>query len=241
MRAVRDVFTDFLDAARHFSRPARFYLFAEFLIWTAHGVYSVLFNLYLVEAGYPESFVGRAISVNAIGLAVAALPAGFLAERWGRRKSLVLGAVLEGIGHVLRASTAHGATILATGFIVGVGQAFFQIAAAPFLSEHSTPRERTHLFSTFFAAALIAGVIGSAFGGVLPKAVQMVWPHTTLFVAYRITLLAAAALAMFSLVPLFRMGRLDEKPLDHEEAKVTPQQARHLFPIALNALLIGMG
>ncbi|MCC6652956.1 MAG: MFS transporter, partial [Candidatus Eisenbacteria bacterium] len=42
-------------------------------------------------------------------------------------------------------------------------------------------------------------------------------------------------------VPLFRMGRLDEKPLDHEEAKVTPQQARHLFPIALNALLIGMG
>lgn len=241
MRALRDVIHDFLDAARHFSRPARFYLFSEFLVWTAHGVYSVLFNLYLVEAGFPESFVGRAISVNAIGLALAALPAGFLAERWGRRRSLLLGAVLEGVGHLLRASSAHGPTLLATGFFIGVGQSFFQIAAAPFLSEHSTPRERTHLFSTFFAAALVAGVVGSALGGVSPKLVQMVAPSTSLFVAYRLTLFAAAGLALFSLVPLLRMGRLPEKPLGHDEEKPTPEQARALVPIGFNALLIGMG
>ncbi|MFN8586274.1 MAG: MFS transporter [Candidatus Eisenbacteria bacterium] len=241
MRALRDVIHDFLDAARHFSRPARFYLFSEFLVWTAHGVYSVLFNLYLVEAGFPESFVGRAVSVNAIGLALAALPAGFLAERWGRRRSLLLGAVLEGVGHLLRASSAHGPTLLATGFFVGVGQSFFQIAAAPFLSEHSTPRERTHLFSTFFAAALVAGVVGSALGGVTPKLVQVLAPATSLFVAYRVTLVAAALLAMCSLVPLIRMGRVSEKPLGHDEDKPTPEQARALIPIGFNALLIGMG
>lgn len=241
MRALRSIFTDFLEAARLFSRPARFYLLSEFLIWTAHGVYAVLFNLYLVEAGYPESFVGRAVAVNAIGMALAALPAGFLAERWGRRRSLVLGAVLEGIGHVLRASTAHGSTLLASGFLVGVGQSFFQIAAAPFLSEHSSPRERTHLFSTFFAAALIAGVIGSGVGGVLPRIAQSLWPHLTLFLAYRITLLAAAGLAMCSLIPLFRMGPLNEAPLTQEIEKLPPEQTRRIFPIALNALLIGMG
>src|SRR5215831_15824835 len=99
---------EFREAAAAFSRPARFYLLSEFLVWTAHGIFSVLFNLYLVEAGFPERFVGRAIALNAIGLASAALPAGLLAERWSRRKCLMLGAVLEGTGHALRAATAHG-------------------------------------------------------------------------------------------------------------------------------------
>ena len=79
MTALRSTIADFAEAARAFSRPARIYLFAEFLIWTAHGIFSVLFNLYLVEAGHAESVVGRAISMNALGLAIAALPAGMLA------------------------------------------------------------------------------------------------------------------------------------------------------------------
>ena len=89
MSAVLDAVHEFREAARLFSRPARFYLLAEFLMWTAQGIFGVIFNLYLVEAGFQESFVGRAISANAIGLALMALPAGFLAERWGRRRTLI--------------------------------------------------------------------------------------------------------------------------------------------------------
>jgi MFS family permease len=241
MTALRNAFTDFLEAARAFSRPARIYLLAEFLVWTAHGVFSVLFNLYLVEAGYPESFVGRAISMTALGLAVAALPAGVLAERWGRRRSLVLGAVLEGVGHVLRASLVHPGPILAAGFVIGTGQALFQIASAPFLTEHSTPRERTHLFSTFFASALLAGVLGSAVGGGLPRLVQALIPATSLFAAYRTGLFAGAAVALAAILPLLRLGRLPEVPLTQAAVPVTREQWGRLVPIALNAALIGMG
>ena len=81
MTALARAWHDFRDAARHFSRPARLYLGAEFLMWTAHGMFSVLFNLYLVEAGASEAFVGRAISASALGMVVAALPAGALADR----------------------------------------------------------------------------------------------------------------------------------------------------------------
>jgi len=241
MTALKNAGKDFLEAARQFSRPARFYLLAEFLVWTAHGIFSVLFNLYLVEAGLPESFVGRAVSASAAGLALAALPAGLLAERWGRRRTLVLGAVLEGLGHTLRAGTTHPATLIATGFVVGAGQAMFQIAAAPFLSEHSTPRERTHLFSTFFASALIAGVVGSAVGGALPPFVRAIVPGLSLFAAYRVALLVGAALALSSAVPMLAMGRLPEAPLHQASEPVTRQNRGRLVPIALNALLIGMG
>ena len=42
MTRLRDTWKDFRDAAGAFSRPARFYLVAEFLMWTAHGVFGVL-------------------------------------------------------------------------------------------------------------------------------------------------------------------------------------------------------
>jgi len=241
MTAFRSAIADFLDAARAFSRPARVYLLAEFLVWTAHGIFGVLFNLYLVEAGYPESFVGRAISMNALGLAIAALPAGALAERWGRRHCLVLGAVLEGAGHLLRASLVDPGSILVTGFVIGTGQALFQIAAAPFLTEHSTPRERTHLFATFFASALLAGVLGSAVGGAIPRLVHAVAPAASLFAAYRVGLFAGAAMALAAVLPLGALRGVVEHPLTEDQAPVTREQWGRLAPIALNSALIGMG
>ena len=229
------------DAARLFSRPARFYLGAEFMMWTAHGIFSVLFNLYLVEAGASEAFVGRAISSSAIGMVVAALPAGWLADRWGRRRTLMLGAVLEGVGHLLRASSTHGALVLGAGFVAGLGQSLFQIAAAPFLTDHSTPRERTHLFSMFFASALLAGVFGNAVGGALPSLVRALSPGVTLFVAYRFALLAGALCAAAAALPLLALSGLAEPRLDVGAPPPAAHETRRLVPIAINAALIGSG
>ena len=241
MTALLNAWRDFRDAARLFSRPARLYLGAEFLMWMAHGIFSVLFNLYLVEAGANEVFVGHAISASAIGMVTAALPAGWLADRWGRRRTLMLGAVLEGVGHVLRASSTHGSLVLGAGFVAGLGQSLFQIAAVPFLTDQSTPRERTHLFSTFFASALLAGVLGNAVGGALPALVRTLWPGVTLFESYRVALFAGALCAGAAALPLLALRGLVEPRPEHGAPAPAPHETRRLLPIALNAALIGSG
>ena len=241
MTAIRRAMSDFLEAARAFSRPARLYLGAEFLIWTAHGIYAVLFNLYLVEAGSSERFVGRAVASSAFGLVVAALPAGWLAERWGRRRTIQLGVLLEAIGHLVRAVWVAEPIVLGAGFVTGLGQAFFQIAAAPFLTEHSTPRERTHLFSTFFASALLAGVVGNALGGALPPLVRSLVPSFGWFGAYRATLLFGAVLSVAAALPLLGLRGLVEPRASHDEAPPPPHEVKRLWPIALNSLLLGTG
>ena len=241
MRAVREAWRDFVEAARMFSRPARHYLSAEFLMWTAHGIFAVLFNLYLVEAGESESFVGRAISINAVGMIVAALPAGWLADRWGRRRTLMLGAVLEGAGHLLRALSTEHALVFGAGFAAGLGQSLFQIAAAPFLTDHSTPRERTHLFSVFFASALLAAVVGNALGGALPSWVGAIWPGASLFSAYRVALLVGALFAAAAALPLLALRGLVEPTAAHDAAPPPAQELRKLRPIVVNAALIGCG
>ena len=231
---------EFREAAAAFSRPARFYLGAEFLMWTAHGIFSVLFNLYLVEAGASAAFVGRAVSSGGVGMVLAALPAGWLADRWGRRRTLMLGAVLEGTGHLLRALSTHEPVVLGAGLAAGLGQSLFQIAAAPFLTDHSTARERTHLFSSFFASALFAGVVGNNLGGLLPHLVRSVVPGTSLFMAYRVGLLVGAVFAASASLPLLALAGLVE-PVHEPGVKPPAHETKRLRPIALNGGLTGLG
>jgi MFS family permease len=201
----------------------------------------VLFNLYLVEAGASESFVGRAIASSGVGMVLAALPAGWLADRWGRRRTLMLGAVLEGTGHLLRALSTHSTVVLGAGLAAGLGQSLFQIAAAPFLTDQSTPRERTHLFTTFFASALLAGVVGNILGGLLPSLVRTLAPGTTQFAAYRVGLLVGAVFAASAALPLVALRGLVEPRSASGEAPPAAHERRRLWPIAMNAGMLGMG
>jgi len=243
MSPWRAAWADYRQAVGRFSRPARHYLLGELLAWTALGIFQVLFNLFLVERHFQPGFIGRAVSFHGLGLALAALPAGLLAERWGRRRALILGALLDGTGLALRVTMPVPALILASGLVSGAGQALLAIAAAPFLTEHSTPHERTHLFSAFFANSLIAGVIGNLLGGWLPGAVRALplSPRPDAALAYRVTLLFGAALALLAATPLMRLGDLKEERIENSRDQVSREDRRKLVPITFNALCIGMG
>ncbi len=242
MSAGSGAFAEYREAVRRFSRPARLFLFSTTLSWMAHGVSSVLFNLYLTEGGFRESFVGRVVSLNALGVALLALPAGVLADRWGRRRCIVLGTVLEGLGLAARASMLSPGVIAGASFAVGAGQALYAIAAAPFITEHSEARERTHLFSAFFAVELLAAVVGSMLGGWTPRLLLHLPAGGALGLlgAYRVTLLLGAAIAMLAALPMVALAGVHEAALHHTPAG-PGRAARQLVPLSLNAFLIGAG
>lgn len=240
MSPLRAALTEYREAVAAFSRPARFFLGSVFLTWLAQGVAQVVFNLYLVEAGFRESFVGTAISVTAIGVAVVAIPAGWLADRWGTGRCLVLGAVLEGLGMIVRSTVIHPAPILTAAFLTGTGQSLLAIAAAPFIAENSTSRERTHLFSTFFAVELLAGVFGSAIGGSLPGVLRTAVPSLDLHTAYRVTLVVGGLASMAGALPV--MVLRPGPPAPHPESSTEGTGGHQLIvPIAIFALMIGAG
>ena len=242
MNALAETIAEYREAARRFSRPARMFLLSTSLTWMAHGLNSVLFNLYLTAGGFRESFVGHTISFNALGVALVALPAGVLADRWGRRRCIVLGVVLEGAALAARASMLSPGVITGASFLVGAGQALCAIAAAPFITDHSSARERTHLFSAFFSIELLAAVAGSMIGGWTPPFLLHVpaGPAMGLLVAYRITLLIGAALALVAAVPMAFLGDVREAVIVHTR-EATGKAARALAPLAVNAFLIGAG
>src|SRR5512144_1735209 len=119
MSPLRAAWREYRGAASAFSRPARLFLLTTLLSWTGYGVNQVLFNLYLVEGGFQEGFVGRMIALNGVGLAIAALPAGWLAERRGRVPCLLLGSTIYSLAQPARALTLAPGLIAAASFLAG--------------------------------------------------------------------------------------------------------------------------
>jgi MFS family permease len=241
MKPVAAAWRDYRDAARSFSPAARRFLLSTLFAYSAFGIHQVLFNLYLVEGGFRESFVGRTLSMMGLGLAVAALPAGVLADRWGRRRCLIAGGIIDAAALGLRALTIEPSLLLATSFVAGFGQSMIAIAAAPFLTEHSGTRERTHLFSAYFALQLLAGVAGSLIGGWLPHALDaLALGGLDRFHAYRATLVTGAVIEMASTLPLLLLRGHSETPVVHERAE-RAQHVSRLYGIGAFALLLGSG
>ena len=67
---------NYFKLAGRFSRNAKLYLLATFLISVGFSFYGVLFNLYLTEGGLQEGIIGSILSLSGLALVITALPAG---------------------------------------------------------------------------------------------------------------------------------------------------------------------
>ena len=71
------------------------------------GLLGVALGVYLYRAGLSSTAIGLVIGAGLAGAAVAQIGVGRFADRWGRRRSLFLLAMLSGMGGVGLAVAAH--------------------------------------------------------------------------------------------------------------------------------------
>ena len=152
MNPAGQLWGEYADAGRSFSRAARLCLVAGFLVWLGRGIQGVLFNLYLVAGGFEEAFVGQALGAAGLGLATAATPAGLLADRLGRRRCLMLGVLVEATGALGRACLLDGPAILAASFVLGSTLVYLLSKAWAFPSSANRGRRLEYLVFLLLAA-----------------------------------------------------------------------------------------
>ncbi len=83
----------YLAALRGLHRNVRLYFVATALLGFSidGGIYSVVFNLYLVRLGYGPEFIGVVNSVGLLVFALSSLPAGALGAGWAIGRWLLRG------------------------------------------------------------------------------------------------------------------------------------------------------
>jgi EmrB/QacA subfamily drug resistance transporter len=107
--------------------------------------------------------------VDAYTLCFAALliPAGALADRFGRRLSLICGLIVFALGSLAAAFAPSAGALIADRVVMGFGAAFVMPATLSILNAVFPPRERPQAIAAWSAVAGVGIVIGPTLGGFL--------------------------------------------------------------------------
>ncbi len=165
----------------------------------AYGLLSVVLVLYLVEVGLQEWEVGLLLSLTLAGDTAISLWLTTTADRLGRRRTLIVGAVLMILAGIVFVSTGNFLLLLTAATIGVISPSGNEIG--PFLSVEQaalshivSDERRTDVFAWYNLAGSFATALGALAGGLIAEAAQHL--GLTGAAAYRPVLLAYAAIGV---------------------------------------------
>lgn len=159
----------YLSDLFHFSRGVRWFVITEALLGTGFGLYALLLNLHLLALGLDEGQIGAVSSFGTICMGIASVPCGLLANRYGRKRLLVLGLVLIASGYGVFAWGTSMPALVVAQFLQAAGMSFLVTTEIQLLYSYSkSQREETQAVSILFAVYTLFTGVGTMGGGYLP-------------------------------------------------------------------------
>ncbi|MCY4556011.1 MAG: MFS transporter [Chloroflexi bacterium] len=133
------------------------------------GAISPVLPLFLErEYGVSATEVGIAVGFFfGLGRLVTSVPAGYLAQRYGRRPVLALGSAINLVGAALVSVSFSYAWLTGWRFVSGFGGSIFLTVATSYLRDEATPETRGRLLSLQELSILAGQTLGPLLGGYL--------------------------------------------------------------------------
>lgn len=204
----RSLVGTYADRLHAFHKNARLYLLYTIIFGAAMGVRRLIFNFYVLSLGYDETLLGTLITAHNMTALVAAFPLGYLADRIGRKFSMIASALLIALSGVIMVLYPTAWVFVITNIVFGLGMSIASVTMGPFLMENSGEKERTYLFSFSSGLQMAATFVGNWLGGYLPG-----WLGVPLRVdavsseAYAAALMATAVMFALGVLPLAFLGK----------------------------------
>jgi MFS family permease len=214
--------TDSLPSAlRTLTRDGWLLFLTRFVRLFAYGSLSVVLVFYLIGLGLSESQTGLLLTLTLAGDTIISLYLTTRADRIGRRRMLIIGAILMAAAGLAFAFTHNFLLLISAGTIGVISPSGNEVG--PFLSieqaalSHVVPgRTRTEVFAWYTLAGSLATAIGALCGGTLTHALQKT--AMTPVVSYRFVVILYAALGIFLAFLFTRLSSAAEVNSPGEES-----------------------
>ena len=200
----------------------------------AYGLLAVLLGVVLSRAGLSPAAIGTIVTVSLVGDFFSTYLIGLFADRWGRRRTLVLLALLmAGTGVVFGLTSVYPVLLLAA-FFGTLGTSASE--TAPFLpleqamlTQTAALERRTALFARYNLVASFAGALGALLAG-LPDLLTRVGVPEAIgirlaFGGYAAVALVVAALAL-RLSPVVETPAGAQQHQEHLWLRLVPHLGR---------------
>jgi MFS transporter, AAHS family, 4-hydroxybenzoate transporter len=170
----------------------------------------------------PLKTFGPVFGAALFGLMISAMMAGLLADRWGRKWTIVVSTIVFGIFAALTARAATREQLILIRFLTGLGLGGTMSNVASLLTEYTPKRLRSIFVTILFCGmpfgAILAGIVGSL---MLPK-----WGWQSVFYAGGIFPLALS-LALIVMLPesvrFLEVCGADQKKIAKIMARISPE------------------
>jgi MFS family permease len=186
---------------------------ARFVRLLAYGSLSVVLVFYLVGIGLSEPQTGLLLTLTLAGDTVVSLLLTTRADRIGRRRTLIAGAVLMAGAGLVFASTRNFWLLIVAGTVGVISPSGNEVG--PFLSIEQaalshvvSDRTRTDVFAWYTLAGSVATALGALAGGAVARGSQRVL--TSPVDSYRVVVVLYAALGVGLAVLFARLSRQAE-------------------------------
>ncbi|MGD0319283.1 MAG: MFS transporter [Nitrososphaerales archaeon] len=184
-------------------------------------------------------FTGTVYTVMGVSMVAASIPFGILADRYGRRRFIVVGNLLAGVMLALFALTSNTLVLILAAAVEGGTEAAFAAAATALLAEKAGESNRTAAFSlSFFLGNIAWGLSGFAIPLVL------VFEHVGLDVAqaHVVLYLILAGLSVAITPLLFRISESRTSAKAKSIREFMPSRSRGvLVKYLVTSVLIATG
>lgn len=135
--------------------------------------------LYAAAFGVSQALIGLTIAIYGLARFAASVPAGWIADRAGRRWSLAAGGALTVVGNVICGLASSYEVFLFGRFVAGSGASMVLTSGQVILADITTPETRGRTMALYMAVFLFAVGIGPLPGGLLAELGGLAFPFFT--------------------------------------------------------------
>ena len=194
-------------------RDARLLFFTRFVRLFAYGALSVVLVFYLAGSGLSAPDIGALLTLTLVGDTLVSLVLTTRADRFGRRRTLVAGALLMAGAGLTFASTNQLWLLVIAGTLGVISPSGHEVG--PFLSieqaalsQLAANRDRTDVLAWY----ALTGAVATAFGALAGGAIAEKWPGSSPLTGYRTVVIAYAALGAALAILFAFLSRSAEPP-----------------------------
>lgn len=156
------------------------------------GFYQVALTVFLPLEGISVTDLGALLTTAGISTVIFSIPFAVLSDRYGRRRIMLIGALVTCIISAIPGITTNFLILEASAAIGGIGDAMYLVTWNAYLADSTTEDTRPATFSLSFMIFTVASGIGSVVPGTFP------FLPLSLDVAHRLFFVALSVLSLLT-------------------------------------------
>jgi MFS family permease len=234
-----------LSSYQGISKDAKLLVYQSILPSVAFGLFFTDISYFLTTVqGLSYSFMGLVITIMGITTFVVSIPLGLAADKYGRKKTLIIGNLVSGLTLIVFAFTKSPGILIVAAVLEGVSEAAFSASSGAWLAEKTDNSKRTSVFSLYgFAQSLSFGIGSLAIPGIVIFELigfSNTMSHSLLYATFAILCLLSS-LMLIKIPESYKTNKITKRSLNLDNQRRSKHSMRIIAKYVISSAIIAMG